>query len=197
VKRWRVEKIENEGQDAIKDEISKLARAFMRKSFLLPHQEHAVKEFDIGLWQLAQEYTQRRGKSLVRIYKCPMWNRYNCSSRLRIQEGPFGLIMESLGSQNADSHLEHGETGSMPRFIKGNQLFREEDIPEVVAIREELERANPEWKTEPIRVTPQRMSNDGSNVCESYPLLWFRMGYFANSYSSATPQGMGLVLFLR
>ncbi len=66
-----------------------------------------MKEFDIGL---AQEYTQRRGKSLVRIYKYPMWNRYNCGASLRIQEGLFGLIMESLGSHNADSHLEHGET---------------------------------------------------------------------------------------
>ena len=74
VKRWRVEEVENEVQDAIDDEISKLARAFMRKSFLLPHPKHAVKEFDIGLWQLAQEYTQCRGKSLVRIYKCPMWS---------------------------------------------------------------------------------------------------------------------------
>ena len=55
MKRWRVEEIENEGQDAIDDQISKLARAFMQKSFLLPHLEHAVKEFDIGLWQLAQE----------------------------------------------------------------------------------------------------------------------------------------------
>ena len=104
---------------------------------------------------------------------------------------------EQRRSHNADSHLGHGETGPIPRFIKGNQLFREEDIPEVVAIREELERANPEWKTEPIRVTPQRMSNDGANVCESYPLLWFRMGYYANTYNFATSQDMGLVLFLQ
>ncbi len=99
--------------------------------------------------------------------------------------------MESLWSHNADSHLEHGETGPIPRFIKGNQLFREEDIPEVVAIHKELERANPEWKTDHIRVTPQRMSNDGANVCESNPLLWFRMGYYMNTYNFATLQDMG------
>ena len=93
-----------------------------------------------------------------------MWYRFNCGASFRIQEGSFGLTMESLGSHNADSHLEPGETGPIPRFIKGNRLFREEDIPELVAIREKLERANPEWKTEHNRVTLQRMSNDGANL---------------------------------
>ncbi len=47
MKRWRVEEIKNEGQDAIDDEVSKLARAFMCKSYLLPHPDHVVKDWDI------------------------------------------------------------------------------------------------------------------------------------------------------
>jgi hypothetical protein len=165
MKRWSKEEIENDGQESIDDEICKLARVAMRKSFLLPHPEHVVNEWDIGLWTLAQEYTEQGGKVLVRIYKCPMWDRFKCGVSLRIQEGAFGMIMESLGSHNIDSHLERGETGPILRFIKGKQLFREEEIPEVIAIQEELERANPQWKTEQSKLT----INDGdfSSGCPS------------------------------
>ena len=153
MKRWSKEEIENDGQESIDDEICKLARVAMRKSFLLPHPEHVVNEWDIGLWTLAQEYTQQGGKVLVRMYKCPMWDRFKCGASLRIREGAFGMIMESLGSHNTDSHLERGETGPILRFIKGKQLFSEEEIPEVIAIQEELERANPQWKTEHSKLT--------------------------------------------
>jgi hypothetical protein len=165
MKRWSKEEIENDGQESIDDGICKLARVAMRKSFLLPHPEHVVNEWDIGLWTLAQEYTEQGGKVLVRIYKCPMWDRFKCGVSLRIQEGAFGMIMESLGSHNIDSHLERGETGPILRFIKGKQLFREEEIPEVIAIQEELERANPQWKTEQSKLT----INDGdfSSGCPS------------------------------
>jgi hypothetical protein len=165
MKRWSKEEIETDGQESIDDEICKLARVAMRKSFLLPHPEHVVNEWDIGLWTLAQEYTQQGGKVLVRVYKCPMWIDLNCGVSLRIQEGAFGMIMESLGSHNIDSHLERGETGPILRFIKGKQLFREEEIPEVIAIQEELERANPQWKTEQSKLT----INDGdfSSGCPS------------------------------
>jgi hypothetical protein len=63
------------------------------------------------------------------------------------------MIMESLGSHNTDSYSEQVETGSILSFIKGKQLFREEEIPEVIAIWEELERANPQWKTEHSKPT--------------------------------------------
>ncbi len=123
MKRWSKEEIENDGQEAIDDEISKLARVVMQKSFLLPHPEHMVNESDIWLWTLAQEYTKQEVKweLLVRIYKCPMWDRYKCGASLRIKDGAFGMIMESLGSHNTDSHLERGETGPILRFIKGKQ----------------------------------------------------------------------------
>jgi hypothetical protein len=165
MKRWSKEEIENDGQESIDDEICKLARVAMRKSFLLPHPEHVVNEWDIGLWTLAQEYTEQGGKVLVRIYKCPMWDRFKCGVSLRIQEGAFGMMMESLGSHNIDSHLERGETGPILRFIKGKQLFREEEIPEVIAIQEELERANPQWKTEQSKLTIN--GGDFSSGCPS------------------------------
>ena len=147
------------------DEISKLARVVMQKSFLLPHPKHVVNEWDIGLWTLAHEYTQLGGKVLVRMYKCPLWDRFKFSVSLRIQEGTFGMIMEILGSHNTDSHLERGEIGPILRFIKGKQLFREEEIPEVIAIQEELERANPQWKTEHSKLTIN--GGDFSSVCSS------------------------------
>ena len=76
MKRWSKEEIENDGQEFIDDEICKLARVTMQKSFLIPHPELVVNEWDIGLWTLAQEYTQQGGKVLVRMYKCPMWDRF-------------------------------------------------------------------------------------------------------------------------
>ncbi len=45
VKRWSAEEIENEGQDAIDDEINKLARAFMRKSYLLISHVTCIRHF--------------------------------------------------------------------------------------------------------------------------------------------------------
>ncbi len=42
MKRWSKEENENDGQEAIDDEICKLARVAMRKSFLLPHPEHVT-----------------------------------------------------------------------------------------------------------------------------------------------------------
>jgi hypothetical protein len=139
-------------------------RVVMQKSFLLPHPKHVVNEWDIGLWTLAQEYTKQGGKVLVRIYKleCSMWDRFRCGASLRIQDGPFGMSMESLGSHNTDSHLERGETGPILRFIKGKQLFREEEIP-VIAIQEELERASPQWKTEYTK--PRINGDDPFNFC--------------------------------
>ena len=61
--------------------------------------------------------------------------------------------------------MERGETGPILRFIKGKQLFREEEIPEVIAIQEELERANPQWKTEQSKLTIN--GGDFSSGCPS------------------------------
>jgi hypothetical protein len=118
-----------------------------------PHPQHVQKEFYIGLWNLAQEYIKNKGKTLVQIYKCPLRYRFNCRSEIRIQEGPFGLVLEGLGSHYSESHLEPGEQGPIACFMKGKRLIQEANIPETCDIIQKLGQTPPKRKATRTAVT--------------------------------------------
>ncbi len=60
---------------------------------------------------------------LVRMYKCPMWDWFKCGVSLRIQEGAFGMIMESLGSHNIEGHLDGVKQDQSSALLKASNYL--------------------------------------------------------------------------
>ena len=114
-------------------EIDQLAHNWMRKSRLLAHPDHVPKAWDLGLWKLLNEYTKGEGKTLVRLYRCPAWDKAHCRAGIRILEGPGYVQMDICGSHNKTSHDKDGA----PYLVKGKELIlasENKDGVEVISV---------------------------------------------------------------
>jgi hypothetical protein len=63
---------------------------------------------------------------ISRTYTCPMWYRVDCESKIRIQDGPVGLLDVS--------HAGPDNSGLVTRFIYEKRLIPKHEIPEAVKI---------------------------------------------------------------